>query len=265
MKYLRQATASQSRSIGPFLDSTDFVTAKTALTIANTDIKLMANGGASANKNSGGGTHRVNGFYGVTFDATDTATVGELKVSVVVAGALPVFDTFTVLEEPVYDALFAASAAGYGTAQTGDSFARLGAPAGASVSADVAAVKAQTAAIETDTQDIQGRIPAALTAGGNIKADTLALSGSTTAADNLESGATALVVSTCAAGSTTTSVVTNLTEATNDHYNGRVITFTSGALAGQTTSISAYNGTTKALTVVAMTEAPADTDAFVIS
>jgi hypothetical protein len=44
--------------------------------------------------------------------------------------------------------------------QTGDSFARLGAPAGASVSADVAAVKAQTAAIEVDTGT---DIPASLT------------------------------------------------------------------------------------------------------
>jgi hypothetical protein len=110
---LRQATASQSRALGPFLDSTDFLTPKTGLTIANTDIKLVVNGGASANKNSGGGTHRVNGVYGVTFDATDTATVGEMEVSVVVSGALPVFDKFTVLEEAVYDALFAASAAGY--------------------------------------------------------------------------------------------------------------------------------------------------------
>lgn len=50
-------------------------------------------------------------------------------------------------------------------AQTGDAFARLGAPAGASVSADVAAVKAQTAAIEVDTQDIQTRLPAALVSG----------------------------------------------------------------------------------------------------
>jgi hypothetical protein len=41
----------------------------------------------------------------------------------------------------------------------------LGTPAGASLSADVAAVKAQTAAIETDTQDIQGRLPAALVSG----------------------------------------------------------------------------------------------------
>ncbi len=38
-----------------------------------------------------------------------------------------------------------------GTVQTGDAFARLGAPAGASVSADVAAVKSDTAAILVDT------------------------------------------------------------------------------------------------------------------
>lgn len=111
--YLRQATASQSRALGPFIDSTDFITPLTSLTIANTDIKLVANGGTSADKNSGGATHRVNGVYGVTFDATDTATVGELYVSVVVAGALPVFHTFVVLEEAVYDALFAATAPGY--------------------------------------------------------------------------------------------------------------------------------------------------------
>lgn len=37
------------------------------------------------------------------------------------------------------------------TAQTGDAYARLGAPAGASISADIAAVKAETASILTDT------------------------------------------------------------------------------------------------------------------
>jgi hypothetical protein len=161
--FLRQATASQSRAIGPFVDSTDFSTPETGLTIANTDIKLVVNGAASANKNSGGGTHRVNGVYGVTFDATDTATVGEMEVSVVVAGALPVFHKFVVVEEAVYDALFAASAAGFGTAQTGDSFARLGAPVGASISADIAGVQA-------DTDNIQTRIPAALV-GGKIDAN----------------------------------------------------------------------------------------------
>lgn len=67
--------------------------------------------------------------------------------------------------------------------QTGDNYARLGAPAGASVSADVAAVKAQTAAIETDTQDLQSRLPAALTAGGNMKSDIKAINGTTVNGD----------------------------------------------------------------------------------
>jgi hypothetical protein len=39
--------------------------------------------------------------------------------------------------------------------------------------------------VETDTQDIQGRLPAALSSG-NMKTDVLAISGDTTAADNLE-------------------------------------------------------------------------------
>lgn len=41
--------------------------------------------------------------------------------------------------------------------------------------------------IDTEIADIQARLPAALTAGGNIKADALALSGDTVAADNAES------------------------------------------------------------------------------
>ena len=127
MNFLRQSTASQSRVMGPFVDDTDFKTAETGLTIANTDIKLMVNGGASANKNSGGGTHRANGFYGVTFDATDTATVGEMAASVVVAGALPVFATFYVVEEAVFDMLFAASAVGYNPVQALTSLAISGA------------------------------------------------------------------------------------------------------------------------------------------
>jgi hypothetical protein len=132
---LRQSTASQSRALGPFLDSTDFLTPKTGLTIANTDIQLIVNGGASANKNSGGGTHRANGVYGITFDATDTATVGELEVSVVVAGALPVFDKWTVVEEAVYDALYAAAAAGWASAS------------------DVTAIKAKTDNLPSDPAD----------------------------------------------------------------------------------------------------------------
>lgn len=53
------------------------------------------------------------------------------------------FDETTDSQEAIRDNM--------GTAQTGDSFARLGAPAGASVSADIAAVKVDTAATLADT------------------------------------------------------------------------------------------------------------------
>lgn len=62
---------------------------------------------------------------------------------------------------------------------TGDIYARLGAPAGASVSADIASIKTDTGTT------IPGRLPAALTADGNIKADTLRVGGTLQTAGDL--------------------------------------------------------------------------------
>lgn len=69
------------------------------------------------------------------------------------------------------------------TPQTGDAYARIGAT-GSGLTSLASATNLSTA--NTGISDIQSRIPAALTAGGNIKADALALSGDTTAADNAE-------------------------------------------------------------------------------
>ena len=113
--YLRQSTASQSRMVGPFMDVNGAV--QTGLTIASTDVQLNKNGAASVNKNSGGGLHRSNGFYNLVWDATDSDTVGELAGSIVVAPALVVTFRYTVLEEAVYDALFASGALGITDAQ----------------------------------------------------------------------------------------------------------------------------------------------------
>jgi len=110
---LKQSTASQTVVIGPFIDDTDFKTPETALTIANTDVKLSKNGAAAVDKNSDGATHLINGEYAITLDATDTSAVGELRISVVVAGALPVIRTFQVVEEVVFDALYAIDAPGF--------------------------------------------------------------------------------------------------------------------------------------------------------
>lgn len=58
----------------------------------------------------------------------------------------------------------------------------------------------------------------------------------------------------------------DITEATADHYNGRVVIFTSGALNGQATDITDYAavGGIGQFTVTALTEAPANNDTFII-
>ncbi len=110
---LRQSTASQEVVLPTFVDSTDGDTAETALTIANTDVKLTKGGGTSqVNKNSGGATHMATGDYYIVLDATDTDTVGNLHIKVKVAGALAVWKECVVVEEAVYDADYAASATG---------------------------------------------------------------------------------------------------------------------------------------------------------
>jgi hypothetical protein len=82
---------------------------------------------------------------------------------------------------------------------------------------------------------------------------------------NLAFGVAGLVVGSVASGATTTVIPTDLTEATNDHYNGRYITFVTGALAGQSSDITDYFGAGKELSVTALTEAPNQGDKFVIS
>lgn len=88
---LKQSTASQEILLGRFVDATDGDTEETALTIANTDIKLWKAGATTvASKNSGGATHIANGLYYCVLDATDTDTLGPLIVTVHVSGARPV-------------------------------------------------------------------------------------------------------------------------------------------------------------------------------
>lgn len=109
---LRQSTAVDI-GIGPFLDETDGKTAETGLTIAQADVRLKKNNGAWAQVNDAtSATHEENGWYEKELDATDTNTVGILIVAVHEAGALPVWETFQVVEEAVYDAYYASGAIG---------------------------------------------------------------------------------------------------------------------------------------------------------
>ena len=104
-QFLKQSTAFTFR-IGPFVDSTDGVTAETALSIAQADIQISKAGGAFAQTSaSPTTTHDADGWYQCPLTTTDTGTVGTLTVQIVMAGALPVWKDFTVIPANVYDSL----------------------------------------------------------------------------------------------------------------------------------------------------------------
>ena len=138
----------------------------------------------------------------------------------------------------------------------------LGAAVGASISADIAAVKAETTAIDALTKAAGDGDLAAI----KVILDALTAAG----AAKLALGATTMITGIVSWDNTnaTTTVVysSDITEATADHFNGRLFVPTSGALLGQYTDITDYaldTGEGK-FTVTALTEAPADNTTFVI-
>lgn len=171
MLYLRQSTASQSVVIGPFVDSTDGNTAETALTIDAADIRLSKNGANIVGKNSGGGTHDELGYYTITLDATDTDTVGRLQIMVHESGALPVYHEFQVLEEAIFDAMFAGSANAWSGA------------AGSSVVSGLASGSITATVVATGAIDADAIADNAIDAGA-IASNALALSKFATDARN---------------------------------------------------------------------------------
>ncbi len=106
---LRKSTAGQVVQF-KMVDSTTGLK-KTGLTIANTDIKLVFEAGTTqTSKNSGGATEiGSTGVYYMTLDATDSATLGRLRIDIEVAGALPWFANLMVLAAVAWDALYASS------------------------------------------------------------------------------------------------------------------------------------------------------------
>jgi hypothetical protein len=193
MQWLKQSTAATVK-IGPFLDSTDGDTEETGLTIAQADVRLSKNGGNIAQKAEATScTHDELAIYGCPLGTTDTDTLGRLQLWVHEGGALLVWHEFMVVPANVWDSFFGADylhinvaeisedataannaeaffdGTGYAgtnnviptvsaltghTVQTGDSYARLGAPAGASIAADLVT-------IDNFVDDLESRLTAA--------------------------------------------------------------------------------------------------------
>jgi hypothetical protein len=103
-----------------------------------------------------------------------------------------------------------------------------------------------------------------------LQSDMYQINGFTTAAQALQASANVIQTGTSTnAGFTGTSTIfetSSITEATTDHYKGRIIVFTGGALAYQATAITAYSLSSGRgrFTVNALTEAVPDASTFVI-
>ncbi len=225
---LRKSTAGQVVQF-KMVDSTTGLK-KTGLTIANTDIKLIFEAGTTqTSKNSGGATEiGSTGVYYMTLDATDSATLGRLRIDIEVAGALPWFANLMVLTALAWDALYASS--------------------GGAIMADVQTIKTQTVtcAAGVTVGAFVGNATAALSVNASGRVDLGLWLGSAPLA--LSSQQVQAVVP-------TTQKVDVETIKTNPVVNAGTVTFPTGATLASTTNITAGTLTT-VTTATNLTNAP---------
>lgn len=148
--------------------------------------------------------------------------------------------------------------------QTGDNYARIGAPAGPSVSADIAAAKSDTAAIKANTDQMQ------FTPNGSIYSNIEEINEDLAAADRLQRFVNTMVLGVVGIGSTTTDfAIASLSPFAdiNDQWAGRILIFNIDTLTpelrGQATVIVSH-GASGPFTVQELTAAPQSGDTFII-
>lgn len=124
-------------------------------------------------------------------------------------------------------------------------------------------LQAELDGIQADTEDIQARLPAALV-GGRMSSDAVAISGSTSAADTLEASV-GTILEVAAEGTPSTTVIqTDAAEATDNHFNGRLLIGTSGVCLREARTITGYTGSTGTFTTDAFQTAPSASDTFIV-
>jgi hypothetical protein len=153
------------------------------------------------------------------------------------------------------------------TGTSGSIYTRIGAPAGASVSADVAAIKAVDDAVKVQTDKMT------FTVANVMDANVLRINGDATAAADLAQSADTIVRGTCSGGTTTTAVVSALVNPSSltdaGQLIGRTIIFkgstgTANVQAQASNITNSTTGSTPTITFTAMTTAPANGDTFVV-
>ena len=150
----------QSQTARPLLflmvDSADHTTPKTGLSPTVT----ISKNGAAFGSPAGAVTEVSAGWYKVAGNATDANTLGVLVLHAEAVGADPCDAVYEVVS---YDPDATAT-------QTGDAYARLGAPAGVSLAADIAVVDGVVDAIKPKTDNLPAS-PAAVGSAMTLQAN----------------------------------------------------------------------------------------------
>jgi hypothetical protein len=288
---VRQATAFEI-AVGPVLDADGVAVTNCVIG----DFKLKKTTGNFAALNASATlTHVSAGVYDLVMTTSDTDTVGLAAVAIDdTVNACPIV-YLQVVEEAVYDALYAASALGYvanapvSVAQWAGTNVATPTVAGvpevdvthyAGATTDVSTIPASVAAILVDTAEI-GTAGAGLTninlpnqtmdIVGNITGSlsgavgSVGTGGITRASFAADTGLQTVRSNTAQAGGASTITLDASASSTTDFYKYGLIYLTGGTGAGQAGYITGYNGTTKVATVsAAWATAPDNTTTFAI-
>ena len=240
--YPKNATTPPTIAIGAVIQISDG-----AVQSSGVSVVVRPEGGTET---AGGGTVSYGGSSNVVYYAPTQADTNYTAFTVTAykAGCIPVSQTIVTTASSTSGNVILAGVThtsaviptvstltGH-TAQTGDCYARLGAPAGASVSADVAAVKSDSAAILVDT--------------GTDGVVLIEKERQSCESGQAQAGAVGSITLRAAAPTT------------NNLYVGQKITIYSGTGCGQTRGISNYNGSTKVATVARNWEVAPDANSY---
>jgi hypothetical protein len=272
--------------VGPFVDKDNPAVAETSLALAAFD-------GAEIVKHQGGAridisgrtfSHITDGWYNITLTSTDTNTAGVLTLLFRDESAfLPCWRQFMVMKGQTWDSLYstdilyadvkeyASDATGVSVSST-NKFPKVALEA---INDSTTKVDSLETAISTSNNVVAANstyINSNATAAANaatafasldstmniMKCSVAGIDGNATAATNNKNLAISSPSFTVVAGVTpsTTAFKWSLTESTNDHWNGRLIVWVTGNLAGQSVTITDFVGSTLTVTTSTMTEAP---------
>lgn len=274
MLVLKQSTPVDIR-MGPFVAATDGVTPETGVTLAGADQAevLKANGAAtSAMAGAFAAVMGADGWYDYTVATGDVDTVGEVAFVVQDSSlCLPVFVRGYVVEEAIYDALFAASSAAFdanqrvdvaaiaGTAQTARD---LGASVLLSPGTGTGQISLASGAVTAGT--VSDKTGYRLSAAGVDDVWDEAIADHTTEGSFGQRFQNAQVGTATAGSATSITLDTTGRSSTTDFYKGSLIVITGGTGAGQARFCTAYDGGTGIATVGTWATNPDATSDYVI-